>query len=332
MNDLKILLGKRYPIPQIITVNEIAIQNSKFVNAGNHLLVTTESSIFFLKRYSKFQKRKVIAEIKTIDLIRGTILAPNVIYTRSGSSYIIHNDSIYVLYEHVPAKNLRDSEVDIYRYFNILCITQNNLLSCHCDNENYNFKRHINKCEVATGRIAQEIVLSSRDTASHDIEYVNFLSGELKNIKKEFESLNIKTSLVHGDMLMQNILEYPADTFWVIDWEKSRKYIAVIDVLRCVVLTMINSNKNDLGLSKDIFLNYTIFALKKINFNKGELENAMNLFYFHLVTNTDFLERVYIEKQDLVHSRTIEDFIICSWIKENKDELQSRINDNFSIA
>jgi len=132
-------------------------------------------------------------------------------------------------------------------------------------------------------------------------------------------------------LLKQNII-VAAGTTWVIDWEKAIEYIPVIDLLRSILYTITDSSKPDLGLHEDVFVEYLLYCCDRVELGLVDVEHALDLFYFHLITNTNYLSGVYLNGREVVAGRTREDYFICQWFKEHKDTIQLRVNDHLAVS
>ena len=48
----------------------------------------------------------------------------------------------------------------------------------------------------------------------------------------------------------------------------------------------------------------------------------MDIYYLHLVSNIDFLKRLYTERQNLNEKMAGEDYEVCKWFKKHKEEIK----------
>jgi hypothetical protein len=328
MDKIITIVSKKYNLDSIESFSVFNLSNSKYSNEINHWIIKTQNDSYFLKKYPKSYLKRVSNEVNAARRLQKLLLIPKVIPTLKDKKFIIIGDSLYILYQYIHAKNLKDLKTSKAVFLSILCNTQNSLIKLRKEITYYDFKKHIYNNNSLSKKIISKIVPSRSSQQLHDFEYVSFLINESTHNQQDFKK--IKSTLVHGDLMLQNILKNKKD-FWIIDWEKSKEYITIIDILKSIALVSINPFKKNLGLNKKDFINNSLNCISKIKLPENEIKNAMELFYFHLITNTSTLEKIYIDNQNLVSSITKEDFIICKWVKKNKDEIQIEINNKFKL-
>jgi hypothetical protein len=196
-------------------------------------------------------------------------------------------------------------------------------------NDFYDFEAHILRFESEAYKLLNIIKNASRPHSSRDVEYLEFIIKEVHENKSKVLNLKIKKNLIHGDFLMQNILKDKNKKVWVLDWEKSLEYVTSIDVMRCITFTMFNSSGRGMGLNVSLFVEWASYCFKKIPLSQEEILNALEIYYFHLITNIDFLSRLYIEGQNLNEKMAGEDFFICKWFKDYRKEIQTTLDKSF---
>ena len=192
----------------------------------------------------------------------------------------------------------------------------------------YNFEEHFSRFELESSVLLEAIKKDDRAHAPRDVEYVEFLISEMAVLKETLVRLDIPENLIHGDFLPQNILKDQWGIIWVVDWEKSIEYITSIDVMRSVTFTLFDIGKKDFGLSVDEFGKWTKYCINKISISSVEKAHATDLYYLHLVSNIDFLKRLYIERQSLNEKMAGEDYKVCRWFKAHKDEIREILKKN----
>lgn len=330
VDGIALFLKQKYNLLQVISVSIFDIKNSKYSSEINHWVIKTKTHTYFLKRYPKSYIKKVHNEIRALHEVENFINVPQIIKTSNGDDYIMTDEGLYIVYNYIHAKNLRNTKIGRDVFLKSLCEIQNCLITLGESEEYYDFSEHAKRFGLELNSILRRIVTTKNAESLHDFTYVSFLRKELEKNKTYYAKIKIKTNLTHGDLMFQNIL-IKNKTYWVIDWEKSKDYIIIIDTLKSITLATVDRSKDSLGLEVREFLATVVYCFKNIQLDKTQIKIAMDLFYFHLITNTSTLEKIYIDNQDLIHSINQEDFIICKWIQEHKDELQNEINKIFSL-
>lgn len=314
LKEIKNVIEKFYNIGLVASVDRFNLSYSKFINQNFHFLIKTFDNTYFLKRYHKSHLKNILSEIESVKKVNKKLNTPKIIKSKNKTSYIVNEDSVFVMYEYIDAPNLKETGIDLEHFFDIICKV-NSVLIKH--NGYYDFKSHILKFETQLNRLLKEPELKM------NLEYIEFLGKEVKAIKPYILKLNIPKTFIHRDLLMQNLILDKNKTLWVLDWEKALEYIMVVDVIRSITFTIFNPK--DMRLDVDILVKWINYCFKKINLSEEETSNAMNLFYFYLITKTNYLFRLYVHKQELNKKRIEEDSFICKWFKKHKDEIQDRI-------
>lgn len=327
MDKIISTIGKKYKIESVKSVSIFDVSNSKYSKEINHWVIRTKRSNYFLKKYPKSYLGRIQNEINATTSLEKLLLIPKIIETIDNKKFITIGKNVYIIYQYIHAKNLKDLKTSKTIFLSILCDTQNHLIKSRKRVLYYDFKKHLHESKLISKKILNKITPTKNNQNLHDFNYLSFLISESIQSKQDFKK--IKSTLTHGDIMLQNILKNEQG-FWIIDWEKSKEYITVIDVLKSITLVLITPSKKNLGLNKNHFVRNSISCFSKIKLPENEIRNAMELFYFHLITNTSTLEKIYLDNQKLVRSINEEDFIICKWIKENKNEIQLEINNEFN--
>lgn len=329
MAKLLEILEQTYGV-NFLSVTPYVPKNPKYSNSEHFWVAVCSVGTYFIKKHSVSALHSIDRELEVLRLVQQYISVPEIFFTKNGYASMEFNGNSYVLYRYIDGLNLRERGVGTYEYFDILCNLQNQLIENGRSGKLYDIEQQIEKAEKTFHDIKVEVEKSAGDLAVHDLGYIDFLLIELANLKKETHPYSVPSCLVHGDLLKQNII-VTEETTWVIDWEKAVDYIVVIDLLRSVLFTMIDSSKSDLGLHEDVLVEYLLYCFKKVELDPVEVKHSLGLFYIHLVTNIDYLSSVYLYGREPVAGRTKEDYFICQWFKEHKDIIQLRINNHLTV-
>ncbi|MDO8604278.1 MAG: phosphotransferase [bacterium] len=323
LNDIQRCITIAYGIDDIKSVERFTVVASKFTTQDHHFLVKTSKNTFFLKRYDTSHINKILCEVSAVLRLKDRIRIPQIFQTKEKLDYFIDNGSVFVLYQYVDVLNLKETDEEAQSFFDVLCDIETKLTASNSDwNNFYDFHLHLSRFESESTELLKVIASDGRNHAPRDLEYVKFLVNEVNKLKSDILNLKIPKSLIHGDFLMQNLLRDEDGIVWVLDWEKSLEYITSVDVMRSITFTMFDPAQEDMNLNAEVFAKWSRYCFKKIPLSKEEKSNAINLYYFHVITNTDFLRRLYIERQDLNEKMAGEDFLICKWFRDHKDAIQ----------
>lgn len=326
MEKIITIIGKKYEIDSIDSISIFDVRNSKYSTEVNHWIIKTKGGDYFLKKHPKSYIGRIQNEIDALTSLEKLLLIPKIIATTDNEKFVALGENIYIIYQYIHAKNLKDLKTSKTVFLSALCDIQNNLIKTRRKIVYYDFKKHLHESRLMSKKILTKITPTKNNQNLHDFNYLSFLMNESINSKQDFNK--IKSTLVHGDIMLQNILKNKQG-FWIIDWEKSKEYVTVIDVLKSITLALLTPSKKNLGLNRNHFVRNSVSCFSKIKLPKNEIRNALELFYFHLITNTSTLEKIYLDNQNLVSSINEEDFVICKWIKKNKSEIQLEINNKF---
>lgn len=331
MSTLIQLLTEEYDL-SVTSIIPFTPKNNKYQDTHYFWIVHTKYSLYFLKKQRYPEQFPIEREAEIMKQVRGYVAIPKIILSKNHRASITNNGSTYVLYQYIDAPNLLEQGFDTYHYLDVLCVVQNNFIAHNQTAEHYNFSAKIDH-SITIFRKIHSVLESNPDnkTKVHDLQYVEFLISELHLVKDKLESIQVKTCLVHGDLLKQNII-IKNDKIWVIDWERARPYISIIDLLRSILYTITDQTEADLILDEETFLQYTLYCFEKVTFHPKEIELAMELLYFHLITNTDYLANVYLHHRKTVTGRSQADYRICTWFREHKNSLQRSIDNHFAIS
>lgn len=321
LEEIKMAVMGNYPIDKILFIRKFEMSFSKFTTQDHHFLVKTDQGILFLKKYNRSHKEKIKKEIEAIEKLRKMISIPSIFPTNSGDLFLENNGVIFVLYDYIDASNLKDIGVDDKSFFDILCEIESKLIRSIPSNEFYDFKEHFDRFELESSLLIDVIKKDDRPHSLRDVRYVNFLIDEMKSIKGTLIGLEIPKNLIHGDFLPQNLLKDKTGTIWVVDWEKSFDYMTSVDVMRSVTFTLFDTRKKDFGLSVNEFGKWAKYCIDAIPMSATEKLYVMDIYYLHLVSNIDFLKRLYTERQNLNEKMAGEDYEVCKWFKKNKEEI-----------
>lgn len=322
LQEIVAVLIKNYPVVKIKSLKKFEMSFSKFTTRDHHFLVKTDQGVLFLKKYNKSHKEKIKSEIQAIEKLKEIINIPSIFKTKTGDFFTENNGVIFVLYNYIDSSNLKDSGVDAKFFFDILSEIESKLVGLITHNEFYNFKKHFDSFELEASLLHDVIKNDDRPHSLRDLEYVSFLIHEMSTLKETMIKLEIPKNLIHGDLLPQNLLKDKNGTIWVVDWEKSLNYITSVDVLRSVTFTLFDTSKKDFGLSVSEFGKWTKYCIQNIPMSATEKICTMDIYYLHIISNIDFLKRLYIEKQNLNEKMAGEDFEICKWFKKHKEEIK----------
>lgn len=330
MNDFVATLERAYGF-EFISFTPYVPKNPKYTNSDHFWVVVCSTGTYFLKRHTTSILHSIDREVEVLRSVGQYISVPDIILTTSGQPSVELNGDAYVMYCYIDAPNLRDRGVSTYEYFDIVCGLQNQLIVNGCSGKVYNISGQLEQAEKTFYDIKVEVEQRTDDLTMHDLGYIDFLLLELADLKGEIRSYSAQSCLVHGDLLKQNII-VSAGTIWVIDWEKAVEYIPVIDLLRSILYTITDSSKPNLGLSEDVFVEYLAYCCERVELDSADVSHALDLFYFHLVTNTDYLSSVYLYDRKPLATRTKEDYYICQWFKEHKASIQLRVDNHLAVT
>lgn len=335
LKEIKKIL-KNYPIENIVSIKAHNPSVSKYVGKNNHFfIIKTKKVKYFLKRYDIAQKNKILHEINTVsELITKTkIRIPKIIYSNLNIPYAEINNSIYVLYNFIEGKTLLDTKYKQTNLFHIVAHTHKELNRVSEKNL-YNFNKEIDYFFERIIHLEKDILKDKRSHAKRDLRYIKFLKNEVSTLKNDFLKLKIPSQIIHGDLLKQNIIiEKSTKQWWLIDWEKSHTSTAGIDLMRSITFTYFDNTKSDMNLHVNKFIN-SISEYISVNKNlikKDELKNIALVYYFYLITNIDFLIRLYHNKLKLNPKMAGEDFKICLWLKEHRNEIEGYIINKYKL-
>jgi hypothetical protein len=307
-------------------VTRLRNKNIKFNKNNFHFIIKHSKKKYFLKRIPLANISRVKNEMKNYKRISCSIKIPKIILTKNNKKYINpdnDNNYIYIMYEYIDssANNFKEE-----LFFNIICDVFNNLRVIESFNTSYDFKKHninfLNKINLITD------VLNNDDQFfnANEKRYIKFLRLKSEIYYKKIKHLKITQQLIHGDLIPQNIL-FGSDSYFIIDWENIKNYIGVIDIVRSITFFIFDKNKVNLGLNISTFVFWLRYCLNKIKINSSEKKYILELYLFHILTYTSFLERFYLEKQDLNPIRMKQDYIMCRWFIKNYDKIKLKLHE-----
>jgi hypothetical protein len=303
----------------IINIENFPYINNKFVDKNFHFLIKTDKNTFFLKRIPISNVEKVKNEVYYFKKIKKYINIPEIIKTKKDIYFYIDKDTdmIYILYEYIKQERVLNNK----NFLNCVIDIQNKLYKKSLQKDLYNFKNHFKNFLIKSKKIKEKLnIMEGEDIAK---EYIDFLSKNTEYFFNLVSHKKIKKRIIHGDLLPQNII-FGINIF-IIDWENCKEYIGVIDIFRSIVFSLFNKEKKDFGLNVKRFSKIANFYFLNIKIPNPEKETAIELFIFHMLTYTNFLERVYINNQRLNKVRIQEDLFICKWLVNNYTDLKNNI-------
>lgn len=326
---IKDLLENTYPIGSVRSVNIFESSSSKFVNTGHHFVVHSDIGIFFLKKYPISHTKKIMAEIVAVSKFSDKVRIPKICCTINEEMFLQEGDQVFVMYTYIDAPDLKETSVSKKIFFNMLCDVESQLIKYRKNKavELYNFDTHYAQFESGINSLAHAMESDEHPHAKRDRDYMSFLVKEMSSMKDNVLALKIPSNFIHGDLLPQNLIRDLSGNLWVIDWEKSQEYMTSVDVLRSVMFLLFDPKKKDLGLSAEEFGSWSAYCLNRISITEIEKSHAADIYYFHLISNIDFLRRLYVEKQDLNEKMAGEDYELCKWFKKNKSTVQTIIDE-----
>ncbi|KKT21920.1 MAG: hypothetical protein UW07_C0052G0004 [Candidatus Nomurabacteria bacterium GW2011_GWF2_43_8] len=326
LENIKDVVNHAYGINPI-SVSRFNLIFSKFTTTDHHFLVKTKKEIFFVKRYEISNLEKIKNEIRNINKVSNKINIPRIVKTKTKKNYFTASKNIFVLYQYINGKNLKEMRVSLPYFFNVICDIEKKFLKVKTSKQIfYRFHSRIERFETKAKKLLKILERNSSPLVIENKKYLKFLIKEVEEMKSKILALNIKQHFIHGDLLMQNIILDQKEVFWVVDWEKSHEYITSIDILKSVLFTIFDPSKKNLNLNIKQMVKWSEYCFKRLPLENEELANVFDVYYFHFITGIDFLEKVYIKKQSLNKKMLHEDFLISKWLKRNKAKLQTNLN------
>lgn len=329
LNEIVVVM-QQYSIGFINNIDVFLPTVNKYVGVHEHFfIVKTDTGKYFLKRHHISQKNKVINEINAIKILEyeTSLKIPQIIYTKDNSAYFETDANIYVLYQYILGKTLKECGCKTKEFFSFVARVHKTLKDAS-RKRLYDFQVHEDTFFSKIGELKECVIKDTRYHAGRDIKYINFIERETKALAERIKNWHLPSQIIHGDFLMQNILvEKANDDWWIIDWEKSGSSILSIDLMRSITFTFFNPQKADMNLrveniiaSIQEYMSVTENAL-----TQKELREIPYTYYFYLITNIDFLVRLYQYRINLNEKMAEEDFNICMWFKNNQKDIENGI-------
>lgn len=319
-------IEEEYGFSTGVTLERFVPSTTKFVTGGHHFKLRADGQRRFVKRYGAAHLVKVAREVAAMSRVRGAVRVPSIIAPKGGGAYVQRGDEVVVLYDQVDGVDLKEGSATLAEFFGEACAVEAALASMVRTPTTYDFDAHFERFARDWSSVRAAVAGDARPFAARDMRYLEFLDREAASVRERLAGALVPERFVHGDLLPQNMVRNPSGSVWVVDWEKSGDYLAPVDVMRAVMFAIFDPARENFGLSAAEFGRWARHCFDRLPLERSERGLAAELYYMHLITNVDFLRRLYVEQQDLRPEMAGEDFQLCRWFKEARAEIQAAID------
>lgn len=318
----------------------ISIIKKQFLSAGyicKKWILTTKNSKYLLKEMAinELNRLEFINIVQNILSINN--LSAKIIFTTDGSTYFMHDNNYYVLYEYIDGTHLDKQKLSFQEQYELGCFLGNIhkiLNSTDIQNiEKYNTKC-LNMSSPNLDRINNLIHLHFR---KGNKEAISILKSKLK-LLKEFNFENIKQTylkynnkIVHGDFYLDNIIK--ANKLMCIDLDQTCIFPLQYEIYRAISMICYDESLDDLKILHNIknFLNgyKSVYHISNENLLEGlDLFNYISLNSLYCLGIDD----------DISYAKY--KFKMIGWLIKNKGSIiniikgenNEKTNSNFSYS
>src|SRR3990167_7133392 len=138
LENIKDVVNHAYGINPI-SVSRFNLIFSKFTTTDHHFLVKTKKEIFFVKRYEISNLEKIKNEIRNINKVSNKINIPRIVKTKTKKNYFTASKNIFVLYQYINGKNLKEMRVSLPYFFNVICDIEKKFLKVKTSKQIFDF-------------------------------------------------------------------------------------------------------------------------------------------------------------------------------------------------